>query len=335
MERERRRTWVIGSIAAAALASCVILENLRPGERPFGFNHRVHVEEEGLECQDCHMGADSADEPGMPRLGQCMLCHEDIDAEKPEERRVETLFVDGDLAAGAKGALSDEVVFSHLEHAQRADDCTDCHASVATSESRDEIEAIGMAECLACHERSAAPAECATCHTEIDRDWAPRNHELHWRKFHGPTARADTGRPAETCALCHSEKTCVSCHQEEPPDNHTNYWRRRGHPVSAKLDRDNCAACHRSDFCDRCHRDTSPMNHVGSWGGGQNTHCVGCHFPLSSEGCYTCHRSTPSHLEAAPKPADHSPGMNCRQCHGLTAPLPHLDAGDDCNLCHM
>jgi hypothetical protein len=26
--------------------------------------------------------------------------------------------------------------------------------------------------------------------------------------------------------------------------------------------------------------------------------------------------------------------MNCRQCHGMTAPLPHVDKGDDCNACH-
>jgi hypothetical protein len=26
--------------------------------------------------------------------------------------------------------------------------------------------------------------------------------------------------------------------------------------------------------------------------------------------------------------------MNCRQCHGHGAPLPHPDKGDSCTACH-
>jgi hypothetical protein len=33
-------------------------------------------------------------------------------------------------------------------------------------------------------------------------------------------------------------------------------------------------------------------------------------------------------------PPGHTPGMNCRQCHGLTAPLPHADNGSECARCH-
>jgi hypothetical protein len=101
------------------------------------------------------------------------------------------------------------------------------------------------------------------------------------------------------------------------------------------MDRESCAVCHQRDFCDRCHASTEPMNHVGAFGGTLSTHCLGCHFPLSAEeGCGVCHKATPSHLLAAPKPPDHVPGMNCLQCHGIQQPLPHVDKGDDCNTCH-
>jgi hypothetical protein len=43
----------------------------------------------------------------------------------------------------------------------------------------------------------------------------------------------------------------------------------------------------------------------------------------------------PSHSTAAPQPPSHSPGMNCRQCHGISAPLPHVTKGEDCNICHQ
>mgnify|MGYP003581543783 CR=1 FL=1 len=38
----------------------------------------------------------------------------------------------------------------------------------------------------------------------------------------------------------------------------------------------------------------------------------------------------------APKPAvpPHNAAMDCRACHGVSAPLPHVDNGDDCNTCH-
>jgi hypothetical protein len=101
------------------------------------------------------------------------------------------------------------------------------------------------------------------------------------------------------------------------------------------IDRDNCAACHRSDSCDRCHQETLPRNHTGMWGGTVSNHCLTCHFPLQAEACSTCHKATPSHL-ATPKPSvpPHHPAMNCRQCHGVTASLPHAEKGDNCNLCH-
>jgi hypothetical protein len=70
------------------------------------------------------------------------------------------------------------------------------------------------------------------------------------------------------------------------------------------------------------------------FGSPQNTHCLSCHLPLQGEGCFTCHKGTPSHQTAAPMPANHLPSMNCRQCHGLTAPLPHPDNGSLCTACH-
>jgi hypothetical protein len=56
---------------------------------------------------------------------------------------------------------------------------------------------------------------------------------------------------------------------------------------------------------------------------------------LSSTSCGVCHKGTPSHALATPLPPDHVPGMNCRMCHGNGQPLPHVDNGDSCTLCHM
>ena len=107
------------------------------------------------------------------------------------------------------------------------------------------------------------------------------------------------------------------------------------------MDRQGCAVCHEPDSCDRCHAEVLPMNHRGLWGAPQDSHCLSCHFPLQSEGCIVCHKDAASHLLATPLPLNplppippHNPAMNCRQCHGISAPLPHMDKGDECTLCH-
>ena len=75
---------------------------------------------------------------------------------------------------------------------------------------------------------------------------------------------------------------------------------------------------------------------MGSFASSLQTHCLGCHTPLSGEPCLVCHKGTPSHFDAD-LPPDHNPGMNCRQCHipgGTRPPMPHVDNGSNCNDCH-
>lgn len=320
---------------ALALVGCVVLQRLTGAEDGLAFPHRVHVVEEGLDCTDCHVGAEDSDEPGMPIEQQCMLCHADMDEEAPEDRRVATLFADGKLLAAGYTELGDEVIFSHSTHVDSGMDCSMCHGDLESSDALTPAVRVGMADCVACHENLGLPTDCATCHSEIDLDWQPPSHAMLWEEHHGGVARSGSDLVANDCSMCHTEDTCASCHSIEPPRSHTQFWRRRGHFVAARMDRASCATCHNDDFCFRCHQETQPINHVGMWGGTQSLHCVSCHFPLSSNGCATCHQDTPSHLNAAPQPASHSPGADCRQCHGLFAPLPHVDKGDDCSICHL
>lgn len=327
---------VLLGAAAASFLGCALLQGGGGDEEQgLAFSHRVHVEDQGLECLDCHAGVEDSDDPGMPLLPQCQLCHDGLDEEKPPEERVETLFdEEGRFLARRASALDEEVRFSHVQHVG-AMQCADCHRGIEQSERIGPEPALDMDGCMACHQERGLSQDCAVCHTRIDQSWAPPSHELGWEKLHGPAARADLRTQVGRCELCHQESTCIDCHRVEAPDDHNQLWRRRTHGISASVDRNRCLACHRTDYCDRCHRDTLPVSHVGSFGSPVNRHCLGCHFPLQNEGCFVCHKSAPSHLTATPLPPDHSPGLNCRQCHGLTAPLPHVDNGDECILCHL
>lgn len=328
------RTRVLALLLFLGVGGCVLIDAFAPGPKPLAFSHRIHVTGEGLDCVDCHRGAQSQDDPGMPVLKQCLLCHEELDAKKPEARRVTTLFDGKDFKAAHASRLGGEVRFSHQQHVAKGEECASCHAGIEENEVIDHRVAVTMDGCMACHATKGTSNECATCHREVRADAAPRTHAHHWLRIHGKVVRAEGTATVDRCTLCHESSSCASCHLEVPPANHDHYFRRRGHGVVARMNRETCSACHRADSCDSCHRETRPQNHVGSWGSTRNTHCGTCHFPLRADECAVCHKSTPSHSLAAPMPSWHAPGMNCRQCHGLTAPLPHVDKGDVCTACH-
>jgi hypothetical protein len=250
------------------------------------------------------------------------------------------MFVDGRFRATHAGQQSDEILFSHRRHATRSQDCLTCHADVAQDDGRLAERGVAlrtsMDGCIACHVASTGPveSECAACHAVIRADVEPPSHLANWTRYHGSVVRARSSERNDRCEMCHEPSTCTDCHQIELPADHNNYWRRRGHGVTASMDRDRCETCHDSDSCQRCHEEVRPQSHVGSFGAPTNRHCIACHEPLRGTSCAVCHPGTPSHDLATPLPPDHSPGMDCRLCHGNGQPLPHVDNGQTCTSCH-
>ena len=319
-------------LVALAAASCAVFGALGGGEQPFRFKHSLHGAAAGLECSNCHRTVARDDDPGMPQPSQCQLCHQKLDADKPPERRVLTLFDDRTFRRTPREHLAGEIVFSHQRHAAGSTQCAACHQDV--EQDAPPPPALRMAACVECHAEQHTANECATCHRELRVDRPPPNHAFGWQRMHGKVVRAHSTATGDSCALCHKDSSCAGCHLEVPPPNHNNYFRLRGHGVMARMDRENCAACHRSDSCDACHRQSLPVNHVGQWGAPRDTHCLSCHLPVSNTDCATCHRGTPSHDTATPMPPGHNAAMNCRQCHGAGQPLPHVDNGTECTRCH-
>jgi len=187
----------------------------------------------------------------------------------------------------------------------------------------------GEALCSLCHEM---PKSCDSCHMETK----PATHATGgFRQFHGRglSSARDSAFQESSCALCHKEQSCTICHQTQKPRTHTVAFERRLHGIRAETDRQNCRACHEQDFCQKCHDSQRPVSHTGNWGNGSQTHCLGCHEPLQSNGCYTCHKNTLSHAAATPLPADaaHAGPADCRSCHLV---LPHFDNGESCRRCH-
>ncbi|MBI1849556.1 MAG: cytochrome c3 family protein [Planctomycetes bacterium] len=327
-----RRLWPVALCVALLGMGCAVgLWNRTEGGRRIDFSHAAHLKQ-SLECADCHAVDSKTGQPSRSLLDTCQTCHEGRDKQKPEAERVTRFYVDGKAAGPFFTPLPSETIFDHRAHVGYKTACTDCHGDVAHSESVGPEVKVTMATCTTCHEARAAKSTCDTCHREIRQDQKPPSHDTQFMRTHGLDLH---GVEQRQCALCHTEASCQGCHQQMQPANHTNQFRRRGHGLVASMDRRECQTCHQSDFCVRCHQDTRPTDHTASWGGTRSRHCLSCHIPVSSEPrCSVCHNGTPSHALATPKPPNHAPGLNCRQCHGISAPLPHVDNGGDCNACH-
>jgi hypothetical protein len=319
---------------ALSAASCLVLEHVGWGAPVLGFSHRVHVVSEEMECVDCHTDYEDSDATGEILFDECMICHEETDQELPPERRAVNLFENGECILQSVSELADEIIFSHRQHVTDEEGCADCHQAIIESDAVRPWMAGDMQRCMDCHEDSNTPNDCETCHTEIRVDTPPDTHGGGWDEHHGLAVRNNSDKTVDNCAICHEESTCKTCHLEEMPRNHNNYWRRRAHGLTAAMDRENCAACHGGpDFCDRCHQEAEPQSHTALWGGQRNTHCYSCHISDAEQSCFFCHKEgTPSHLLAPPRPPGDPAGSDCRSCHTV---LTHVDNGDDCNLCHL
>ncbi len=330
--------------AMVALAGCLLFS--RSEQEPRGplsipFNHLVHADKATLECANCHTKAATDEQAGMPKQRQCLLCHgQGVVPGQKQPFELELAALQDPMAWPTRNKLPDYVRFSHSHHlGQSGITCESCHGDTGRSTAvKTSVAKVKQADCARCHtERGLAASDCQRCHVE---GWgttlAPKSHQQDWIRRHGPQARAgffpDHG---QDCASCHREDKCASCHKVQQPTSHTVAWRERAHGFAASVDRESCTVCHTQDSCQRCHETLRPSSHRPGWGSPQDKHCNTCHLgDLEAAGCAVCHRGTPSHAAATARPSWHAPGMNCRQCHGLSIKLPHPDNGDDCTSCH-
>jgi hypothetical protein len=142
--------------AAAALAQ----------QQPIAFPHNTHMKL-GLQCTDCHIGADIHDTAGIPSVRKCMLCHAKLAREKPEVQKV--------IAYANKNieipwvrvyGFSPEahVKFRHAPHYQAGVPCARCHGDMTKATVAESTVTHNMGTCLTCHRQMHASEDCAACH---------------------------------------------------------------------------------------------------------------------------------------------------------------------------
>ncbi len=126
-------------------------------EQPIWFSHRIHAEQNKIDCMYCHTTVEDSKHAGFPSVGLCMNCHNVVREGKITGRTE----IDKLVAAWEAGEpiewikihnVPDHVYFNHAQHvAVGKMDCAQCHGPVEKMDEVMQVESLSMGWCIDCH----------------------------------------------------------------------------------------------------------------------------------------------------------------------------------------
>jgi hypothetical protein len=140
------------------------------------FDHSLHGDSIGLDCNHCHGGAHFQGHAYMPSKKDCMDCHRLPLTEKPGIEKLDSLLaLSGEFPWNHKKVLPEHVVFHHGLHYAAGVQCSDCHRPLGGADYRGGLakgKPYSMQMCVDCHARKTfkdkdfkpAAVYCGACH---------------------------------------------------------------------------------------------------------------------------------------------------------------------------
>ncbi|OGU74060.1 MAG: hypothetical protein A2V93_07415 [Ignavibacteria bacterium RBG_16_34_14] len=147
----------------------VLFAGQSPIIQPISYNHKVHIEEAGLECIDCHKYAESMTRASIPNIDLCEDCHGDEPISKsPEEKKlIEFIEQKQNIPWKQIYSVPDHVYFSHRRHVVIGElNCSNCHGNVSelTAPAQYPFLIPSMGNCIDCHKQLKITNDCLACH---------------------------------------------------------------------------------------------------------------------------------------------------------------------------
>jgi len=129
--------FIVGLVASLIVGWVIFPKLLYSQKRqPFDFNHQLHNELVDEGCESCHFFREDGSYAGVPKLAQCIDCHESIQGETEDE----ATFVNEYVTPGREvpwmvySQQPDCVFFSHSAHVKSGGmDCKTCHGDIGNS----------------------------------------------------------------------------------------------------------------------------------------------------------------------------------------------------------
>lgn len=160
---------VVGLILVAAAVILLISSTTDAAyEQPIAFSHAIHVSQNKMQCQFCHVGVSKGPAATIPSVEKCMGCHQYIATEKSEIEKLAGYWDRQEPIPWVRvNREPSYVYFNHLSHVAAGVTCGSCHGDVGNMSVVEPVANINMGFCLDCHaeqENKDALWDCAVCH---------------------------------------------------------------------------------------------------------------------------------------------------------------------------
>ena len=168
---------VVACVAVTALATAPSRRTAGYAPpQPVDYSHRQHAGDMRIDCLYCHTGAEAGRHAGVPAAGTCMNCHSVAAVDSAGVAHLRALYAQGRPVVWRRiHRLPDFVYFSHSVHIAAKIGCENCHGDVARMDVVQQVHALSMGSCLACHRNAPTqvvgappdligPENCSSCH---------------------------------------------------------------------------------------------------------------------------------------------------------------------------
>lgn len=163
---------VLAGAIVVIIALIVLFAAQRPTHvrQPIEFNHKKHVQDNGLACDFCHEFYKTQTFAGIPNIEICQNCHTEDVSNSPEAKKVKGYVERGEHIPWVQMyKVRDHVRFSHRLHVAKEVKCEECHGQTGESTSPMRYRNFAKIDktmdfCIECHEKRGASTDCNACH---------------------------------------------------------------------------------------------------------------------------------------------------------------------------
>jgi hypothetical protein len=176
-------------------------QNYAP-DQPIKFSHKIHVQENNIECLFCHNSPEYSRESGIPTTNVCMICHNKI-----KTGELTGSFEIDKIIKSYKNKKSiewirihnipDFVFFSHAQHVNIGQiECLVCHGNIEEMHVTKQYASLSMGWCVKCHRNTSVQFE--------ENEFYSKHIELHNDLKNGKIDRVTPAKVgANDCQKCH------------------------------------------------------------------------------------------------------------------------------------
>lgn len=168
-------------------------------DQPVQFDHRHHVQDDGIDCRYCHDTVEKGPLAGVPSTELCMGCHSQIWNDSPMLEPLRRSYYSGrPIPWNRVNQLPDFVYFNHSIHLSKGVGCQSCHGRVDRMALAYQEAPLTMGWCLGCHRHPEEQLRPRVALTDME-----------WRGGEHPGLGARLAAEYQVRRLTH----CTACHR--------------------------------------------------------------------------------------------------------------------------